>query len=161
MSLGGQRRTIEVTCGWRCVGHPTEVNKKFLRHQRYCNECRYDTSEIPKFDTKSSLKNGWNGIAGFNKINKMSSIAYVNGERQDILVNGVNNPENSTKSIITSLSLLSLEETQETPPVLTKSQKKRLMKKHKKTKEEEYHIINISAEEQEENDKTANMYADL
>ncbi len=135
MSLGGQRRTMESTCGWRCVGHPTEVNKKFLRHKRYCNECRDDNGEIPNFDTKNALMNGWNGISGFNKINKMSSTAFVNGERNDILVNGVNNPENSTKSIITSL--LYLQAVQETEPTLTKSQKKRLMKKNKKTKEEE------------------------
>ena len=39
-SSGGQRRTVETPCGWICQGHPTEVNKKFERHKRYCNKCQ-------------------------------------------------------------------------------------------------------------------------
>jgi hypothetical protein len=156
MSLGGQRRTIRSNCGWGCSGHLPEVNKKFKFHQRHCKECKDAKIEIPEWKLEEAMMNGWNGLSGKNKVNEINTVAFVDGERKEFLVKGVRDVNGL---VMTSLLPGFLARDTQDPPVLTKSQKKRLMKKNKKVKEEEYHIVSISAEEQEENDKTANIYS--
>ena len=59
---GGQRRTMGTPCGWICQGHPTEVNKKFERHKRYCNVCQVNINEEPntiKRFKKMKKSGGW------------------------------------------------------------------------------------------------------
>ena len=36
---GGQKSTIVAPCGKTYIGHPTETDKKFQRHIRYCEKC--------------------------------------------------------------------------------------------------------------------------
>jgi len=62
---GGQRRTILCYCGFKFVGHPTEVNKKIKRHQlRYCSD-RVEGEKIeilPNFCKSNADANGWGGV---------------------------------------------------------------------------------------------------
>lgn len=134
---GGQKRTIETGCGWRCVGHPTEVNKKFLIHKRYCKDCINNISVLPKYNRKAGLINGWNGLVGNEQTNKMITTVFVNGVRKDILVEGVSNIEDNFKDVRLLLSLTKeIKELQETP-VLSKSKQKRQKQKAKKEREKE------------------------
>ena len=63
---GGQRRTIVCSCGFKIVGHPTEVNKKIKRHQlRYCPD-RVEGEPIDAivpFNRSNADSNGWGGIS--------------------------------------------------------------------------------------------------
>ena len=67
VKTGGQRRTIETRCGWRCDGHPREVNGKHKIHIKFCDICKND--KLPDFN--KSITNGWKGVAsggiGINK----------------------------------------------------------------------------------------------
>jgi hypothetical protein len=58
---GGQRRTIEAGCGWRCVGHPNEVDSKYKIHKKFCNTCKDNNFDIPKFNRTNGDINGWKG----------------------------------------------------------------------------------------------------
>jgi hypothetical protein len=83
---GGQRRTIEAGCGWRCVGHPQEVNGKFKLHKKYCNTCRdAHTEELPSFNKEGGKMNGWKGITNKGQQpNQMLTTAFIEGEQYDI-----------------------------------------------------------------------------
>jgi len=134
---GGQRRTIQTNCGWICVGHPTEVNKKFLIHKRYCKDCSNNISVLPEYNREEGLINGWKGLNGnLEQTNKIMTTVFVNGVRKDILVEGVSNIEDSMKDVKLLLSLTEeeIKELQETP-VLTKSKQKRQKQKAKKERE--------------------------
>jgi hypothetical protein len=134
---GGQRRTIETGCGWRCVGHPTEVNKKYLIHKRFCNECKDSKTILPEYSVEAGLINGWSGLTGnLEQTNKIMTTTFVDGIRKDILVEGVNRIEDGIKDVKLLLSLTEeeIKELQETP-VLSKSKQKRQKQKAKKERE--------------------------
>jgi len=85
---GGQRRTIVCSCGFKIVGHPTEVNKKIKRHQlRYCPD-RVEGEPIDAivpFNKSNADSNGWGGInLGFDGVarrsNKVASVAVDDTE---------------------------------------------------------------------------------
>lgn len=88
--LGGQRRTIEAPCGWRCVGHPQEVNKKWERHIRLCSNCKEtQVKELPEHNSNSGQINGWNGIqqtknGNVKLINKNISTVFLDGEEIEV-----------------------------------------------------------------------------
>jgi hypothetical protein len=127
---GGQRRTIETSCGYRCVGHPTEVNKKFLIHKRYCKDCGETEYAAPEFNKEGANMNGWKGVnIKQNVPNQMLTTAFVNGVRQDILLDGVTNMEDAMDEARLVASLTN-------PKPLTKSQKKRQKQKIKKANAE-------------------------
>jgi hypothetical protein len=133
--MTGQKRTMRSTCGWGATGQLNEVNKKFLIHRRHCKECKESNVELPEWNMEEALNNGFNGISNGKKVNKINTVAYIDGERQDLLIKGVSDVNGK---IMTSLlpSVLDRLSNQEKPPILTKSQKKRLMKKNKKAREE-------------------------
>lgn len=128
---GGQRRTIEAPCGWRCVGHPQEVNKKYLLHRKYCKEgCKEITTDIPEFNKEAGLMNGWKGITNRNQQpNQMLTTALVDGERYDIFTNA-NTLEKSMEDTRLLANLMA--ENILPAPALSKSQKKRQKQKAKK-----------------------------
>ena len=78
-NLGGQKRHIHCDCGKAFVGHPTEVNKMFVRHQlRYCpNRDGKDVFIPGKFVAN---ENGFDGVTSSrrgNMIHKPSDGAMV------------------------------------------------------------------------------------
>jgi hypothetical protein len=128
---GGQRRTLEAGCGWRCVGHPTEVNKKYKLHRKYCKTCGEVEYQAPEFNREGANMNGWNGVRlKPNCPNQMLTTAFVNGVRQDILLDGINNMENAMDEARLVAGLTN-------PKPLSKSQKKRQKQKAKKSTEED------------------------
>ena len=130
---GGQRRTIETGCGWKCVGHPTEVNKKYLRHRRYCKDCidNNKVDELPEFNKEGGKINGWKGITiRSQKPNQMLTTAFVEGVRRDIFLDGVK----SMNAALSDSRLVAALEAEPTP-YLSKSQKKRMKQKAKKEAE--------------------------
>ena len=139
-NFGGQRRILETGCGWRCVGHPREVNGKFKIHKRLCDFCREsNTKELPKFSNEAANINGsWKGIKSINnQPTKEVTTALVDGEQFDIVcdANNINNAMDETYSYFrTSLN----------PNGYTKSQKKRRNKKAKKS------VANIDVDNIEE-----------
>lgn len=59
---GGQRRSIQTSCGWKCVGHPQEVNKKCERHIRICkNGCNKNVT-IPEYNPRAGEFNGYDKL---------------------------------------------------------------------------------------------------
>ena len=127
---GGQRRTIEAGCGFRCVGHPTEVNKKYLLHKKYCKDCGETEYQAPEFNKEGANTNGWNGVRLKNNVPKqMLTTAFVNGVRQDILLDGISNMEDAMDEARLVASLTD-------PKPLSKSQKKRQKQKIKKATED-------------------------
>jgi hypothetical protein len=129
---GGQRRTIEAGCGWRCFGHPNEVDKKYLRHRRYCSSCKENADELPKFNREAGLINGWKGNTNrHQKPNQILTMAVVDGVRQDILLDGVSSIDDA---LYDAKLVAALEEERVVP--LSKSQKKRQKKKAKKEAED-------------------------
>jgi hypothetical protein len=142
LNFGGQRRTIETGCGWRCAGHPREVNGKFKIHKRLCDVCREShTKELPKFSNEAANINGsWKGNKCINnQPNQILTTALVDGEQYDIVCdsNNINNAMNEGK--FTALNIITGRVTQE--PILTKSQKKRQKQKAKKQAEKDKDII--------------------
>jgi hypothetical protein len=130
---GGQRRTIEVGCGWRCVGHPQEVNKKYILHKRYCKDCidNNKVDELAEFNKVGGKMNGWKGITNRNQQpNQMLTTTYVNGLRQDIIMSGANTID---KAMDNSRLFMELVNEQ---PTLSKGQKKRQKAKAKASKVE-------------------------
>lgn len=108
---GGQRRTIEAGCGWRCVGHPTEVNKKFILHKKYCKFCGSHT-DLPDFDKTAGNMNGWKGHF-HNNNSKKETISYVsvNGKESKIHLEGVKRTDVSDKieeKILSDAELIAL-----------------------------------------------------
>jgi hypothetical protein len=130
-SRGGQRRTLEAGCGYRSIGHPTEVNKKYLIHKRYCKECRGDTEyQAPEFNKEAANMNGWKGVRLKQNVpNQMLTTAFVNGVRQDILLDGITNMEDAIDEAKLVVGLTD-------PKPLSKSQKKRQKQKIKKATED-------------------------
>ena len=129
---GGQRRTIEAGCGWRCFGHPNEVDKKYLRHRRHCSSCKENTDKLTEFNKEAGLINGWKGNTNrHQKPNQMLTTAFVDGVRQDILLDGVKSMDDALYDAKLAVAL----ETGEGVVPLSKSQKKRQKKKAKKEAE--------------------------
>ena len=109
---GGQRRTIEVSCGWRCVGHPTEVNKKFELHKKYCKECGSTNYTPGAFDRAAADINGWKGQYHKNNGKKESiSNVSVDGVKASIHLKGVKRTDITDKiveKILTDEELIAL-----------------------------------------------------
>jgi len=123
---GGQRRTMEASCGYRCVGHPTEVNKKFVIHKKYCKECGETEYSAPEFNKEGANMNGWKGVnIKQNVPNQMLTTAFINGVRQDILLDGITNMEDAMDNARLVAGLIE-------PKPLSQSQKKRQKQKIKK-----------------------------
>lgn len=101
---GGQRRTLEAPCGWRCVGHPQEVNGKYRIHKRLCETCKDCKSEVPDFDKANGNANGWKGIANRNHrgtgdiAKNFITTCVIDGKRVDIRQDG-NSMEDATTKI--------------------------------------------------------------
>lgn len=149
---GGQRRTMEAGCGWRCVGHPQEVNGKWEIHRRYCKDCMDTQTEVmPEFNKTAGLMNGWKGMTNRNQQpNQMLTTAFVNGERMDILTNA-NTLEKSMEETRLTASILA-DNIVEPEPVLSKSQKKRMKEKARKARR---------AEEEDNREATKEEIADF
>lgn len=133
---GGQRRTIEAGCGWRCVGHPTEVNKKYARHKRVCKDCKESNSlaELPEFDKTAGLVNGWKGITNRNQQpNQMLTTAYIDGERNDLFINGVTNMEDAMSDARLTAALIA----DKVIPSTNKLSKEDIKKMKRQTKEKD------------------------
>lgn len=63
---GGQRRTIQMSCGHIICGHPTEANKKYERHLRVCEDCKgTGVKTMPAFDRVAGVNNGWKGLSNY------------------------------------------------------------------------------------------------
>ena len=147
---GGQRRTIELGCGWRCVGHPQEVNAKFERHKRFCNTCSPNIKLSTSFNKFEGNNNGWDGIKGNRRVNEIHSSAVYDGQDYNF--------RSKTHSIDTALRQIDdmTEEELEakskmgTAPVITKSMKKR-QKKQAKAKANA--TATATAEEEEDEDE--------
>jgi len=133
---GGQRRTIEAGCGWRCAGHPQEVNGKFRLHKKYCETCRENhTQELPSFNKEAGNINGWKGITNRNQQpNQMLTSAFIEGEQYDIFTKASSMKEAMDETYLTA-NLIAGGFTQ-AEPVLSKSQKKRQKQKAKKNAED-------------------------
>lgn len=133
---GGQRRTIETGCGWRCVGHPTEVNKKYILHKKYCKDCGdNNTDKLPEWNKEAGLMNGWKGLTNKGQQPKqMLTTAFVEGIRQDIHLKDIKCIEDAMNDAKLLVALLADNIIPQTEPVLTKSQKKRQKQKDKKVK---------------------------
>ena len=81
---GGMRRTIQFSCGQIICGHPNEVNAKYERHIRCCNECKEEENQIkkmPKFDGVAGYNNGWKGLTnqGKNRPKEMTTAVSCEG----------------------------------------------------------------------------------
>jgi len=93
-NFGGQQRTIQSTCGFTIKGHPQEVNKKIIRHRKYCNICRIaienslteDFTKPPAFNKVSGMSNGWNGMLGDRRASQMVTTAIIDGISTDIIL---------------------------------------------------------------------------
>jgi len=109
---GGQRRTMESSCGWRCVGHPTEVNKKYELHKKYCKECGGVNYTPEKFNHNGALMNGWKGQFHHTNTKKETlSTVIVNGTATSIHMKGVKRTELTEKlneKILTDDELVAL-----------------------------------------------------
>lgn len=132
---GGQRRTIEAGCGWRCVGHPQEVNGKYRIHKKICNTCKEsNTSELPEFNKAAGLMNGWKGLTNRNQLpNQMLTTALIDGEQYDIF-SGASKLADAMDEAYLTANLIADNFIQVQPKELSKSQKKRLKKKAKEVK---------------------------
>ena len=100
---GGQRRTLESSCGWRCVGHPSEVSKKYDRHKRHCKECGSVNLKLPTFDREAGDMNGWKGQF-HNETKESISTVAVNGNISSIHLKGVKKTEITPKLVEKILS---------------------------------------------------------
>lgn len=132
---GGQRRTIEVGCGYRCVGHPQEVNKKYLIHKRYCKDCGDNNTDVlPEFNKLGGKINGWKGVTNRNQQpNQMLTTAFVDGVRQDIFLKDVKTMADAMDNARLTAAILAEQIVSgEIPVPLSKSQKRRQKQKEKK-----------------------------
>lgn len=93
---GGQQRTIQSPCGFQIKGHPQEVDKKLIRHFKYCKDCkeiRGDAEAVYpcKFNKEAGLMNGWNGLKANGDVpQQMMTTAFIDGERFDVLTDAHN-----------------------------------------------------------------------
>jgi hypothetical protein len=87
---GGQQRTIQAGCGWCRKGHPTEVNRLYLLHRKYCKEgCATTDYEAPEFNKEAGNRNGWNGSSNKGgKPTHIQSTCLVDGKRIEVVSEG-------------------------------------------------------------------------
>ena len=92
---GGQRRTIELPCGFRIVGHPREVDGKIKIHRRRCPICieiskeKGGFTEAPKFSRVAGDINGWDGNQRSGQHTKKRVTTILgDGFRQDVFTTG-------------------------------------------------------------------------
>ena len=101
---GGQKRTIELGCGFRIVGHPREVEGKLKIHKKRCSACSEFDTKVPEFSREAGDINGWNGCKGDKKTTKMMTTAFVNGVKSDYLVDASSIAEATKKvKLVSSL----------------------------------------------------------
>jgi len=78
---GGQRRTIQMSCGHIICGHPTEANKKYERHIRVCETCKGSGVEkMPSFDKVAGCNNGWKGLSNYGNNRPMEMMTTIQSE---------------------------------------------------------------------------------
>jgi hypothetical protein len=140
INFGGQQRTIQSTCGFTIKGHPQEVNKKIIRHRKYCNICRIaienslteDFTEPPAFNKVSGMTNGWNGMLGAKKTAQMITTAIIDGKSTDIVLDA-----NCVEQAMDEIALIQKYIENSTEPILDFTElgaKKAKVKKGKKNK---------------------------
>lgn len=139
---GGQQRTIQTPCGFQIKGHPQEVDKKLIRHTKYCNGCKEIRGDAElvypcKFNKEAGLMNGWNGLrANGGAPTQMMTTAYVDGERFDILTDAHNLIDAMDTAKLTAELLDKIEAENLTAELLkeldTQKAKKKKNKKNKK-----------------------------
>ena len=100
---GGQKRTIELACGFRIVGHPREVDGKHKIHKKRCSTCSEVDIKIPKFNQESGEINGSNGFRDEKKLTKMRASTIVNGVQTDIMTDAT-----TVEKAISSVKAISL-----------------------------------------------------
>jgi hypothetical protein len=84
---GGQQRTIQAGCGWCRKGHPTEVNRLYKLHIKFCKQgCGETNYEAPEFNKEAGNMNGWKGstIKG-GKTSQVQSTCLVDGKRIEVV----------------------------------------------------------------------------
>jgi hypothetical protein len=142
---GGQRRTMETPCGWRCVGHPNEVKGKYNIHKKFCETCKEnENTEIPKFSRENGDINGWNGInVKNNHITKVVSTCLTNGRRLDI-VNDAKSIHDAVEQLKENDNLLATIASLEEKEIGGDKKKKRRNKK--KTKKQEDLLFGVGNE---------------
>ena len=138
INYGGQQRTIQSTCGFTIKGHPQEVNKKIIRHRKYCNICRIaienslteDNVTPPAFNKVSGMRNGWNGMLGDRKTAQMITTAIIDGKSTDIVLDA-----NCVEQAMDEIALIQKYIENSTEPILDFTElgaKKAKVKKGKK-----------------------------
>ena len=133
---GGQRRTIEATCGWRRAGHPQEVNKLYLLHKKFCNRCQETTYEAPAFNKEAANINGWRGIlpSGQQPLH-IQSTCLIDGKRVEV-ISEAHSVEEATRD-------LSLDPVRDTIIEIASNMKEPAKKKRHKKKAKKVQEINV------------------
>ena len=128
---GGQKRTIQATCGWNRKGHPTEVNKLYMLHKKYCKTCSETDYAPPEFNKEAANTNGWNGITtGGQKPTTIQTTCLVEGRRVEV-ISQANSIEEATRDILYEPTRDTIINIAEMLPK-TDKKKKRKNKKNKK-----------------------------
>ena len=113
-NMGGQKRTAQFGCGYVCSGSHRECEGKIRLHLKVCVVCQLsgaaesNKSRDKKFNKTLGDINKWHGYDGKgNKINKMVSSCYCDGEEYIIAADGKNAEEqmNNAKKILEEMKL--------------------------------------------------------
>ena len=65
---GGQRRTIECSCGYSTRGDVRTANSKMSLHKKICPNKTFECLEVnTPFNSVIGSLNGWNGVGGSTK----------------------------------------------------------------------------------------------
>ena len=78
MTQGGQRRTIQLGCGFMFSGSVRECEFKVKLHRKKCSMCGIDNAMPCEFNKSVAKHNGWNGLRGTNKVSNIIS-TDING----------------------------------------------------------------------------------
>jgi hypothetical protein len=112
-SKGGQRRTIETTCGWTTKCHPREANGKYKIHIRHCSICV--EQDLPEYNRTSAKLNGWKGLMpNGNKPTIMRTSAVIEGVRNDLVVEATNMEDAMVNTKLTAKILQKIDNVQHT-----------------------------------------------
>jgi hypothetical protein len=111
-SKGGQRRTIETTCGWTTKCHPREANGKYKIHIRHCSICV--EQDLPEYNRKSAKLNGWKGLMpNGDKPTTMRTSVVIEGVRNDLVVEATNMEDAMVNTKLTSKILQKIDDDEE------------------------------------------------
>ena len=93
INQGGQRRTIQLGCGYTTKGSVKECEFKMKLHSKRCSLC-VGNHKSKEFDNSMALHNGWNGLKGSNRVT--SVVTYTNSKDSYCIIN-TNNKEKALK----------------------------------------------------------------